>query len=60
MSELLQFAFSGLTVGAVYALVALGNAGDPELAPLAARAAEADDPLLAEAGAWALRRTAAC
>ena len=38
------------------ALVALGNAGRREDAPLAARYAEDPDPLLAEHGRWALER----
>jgi epoxyqueuosine reductase len=41
------------------ALVALGNAGDASLAPLARRHAEGEDPLLAEHARWALRRLAA-
>jgi epoxyqueuosine reductase len=38
------------------ALVALGNVGRPEHAGLAARYAEADDPLVREHAEWALRR----
>jgi epoxyqueuosine reductase len=42
------------------ALFAVGNSRDPELAAAAAEAADGDDPMLAEAGAWALRRRASC
>jgi epoxyqueuosine reductase len=38
------------------ALVALGNTGSPEHAPLLRRYAEDDDPLLAEHASWALAR----
>lgn len=38
------------------ALVAAGNAGDPDLAPLVARHAESHDPILAEHARWALAR----
>jgi epoxyqueuosine reductase len=38
------------------ALVAAGNAGAPDLAPLVRRHAEGDDPLLAEQARWALAR----
>ena len=38
------------------ALVALGNVGRPEDAPVAVRYAEGDDPLLREHAEWALRR----
>jgi epoxyqueuosine reductase len=40
------------------ALVALGNAGDPEHAEAVSRYVEHDDPLLAEHADWALRRLA--
>jgi epoxyqueuosine reductase len=38
------------------ALIAAGNAGDPSLAPLVARHAASEDPLLAEHARWALSR----
>ncbi len=38
------------------ALVAAGNSGDPELAPVVARYADSDDPLLSEHARWAARR----
>src|SRR5262249_18935762 len=38
------------------ALVALGNTGTPDEANVAARYAEADDDVLADAGRWALAR----
>jgi epoxyqueuosine reductase len=36
--------------------IAIGNSGDATLAPAAARLAADDDPVVAEAGAWALAR----
>ncbi len=38
------------------ALVAAGNSGDPELAPVVARYADSDDALLREHAQWAARR----
>jgi epoxyqueuosine reductase len=38
------------------ALVALGNSGEPELAPLAERYADGDDAMLADHARWALER----
>ena len=40
------------------ALIAAGNAGDPELTAAVSRHAEGSDPMLASLAAWALERIA--
>ncbi len=40
-------------------MIAVGNSADPALAPVAARLAGDDDPVVAEAAAWACERIAA-